>query len=182
MATATFKYAIPNATRALNGNGLSLNLGSAFAATVSGKIGNITAITCSYPVMATSHRSSAKFQVTLSNTNLASSYTSNVVTKTLDSGGGYVATISNTWSTFPSATMFTDPSNTTVLIKQTASVDDIYLRYKSGSTYYVTITVTYEELTTQAYVYTTSGWTAATPYVYNGEWQEASPNIYNSGW
>ena len=179
MPTMVFKYRIPNDNKSLNGSGTSLNLGSNFTVTGSGHVGRITAVTCSYPVMASSHRYSAQFQVTLSNTNVASSYTSNVIIKSLE-GNGYTADIINTWHTLPTPVIFNNISNTTVKIQQTASVNDIYLRYKDSSTaFYVTITVEYEE-GPQASIYTSNGMMTMTPYIYhNGVWTTAVPHIYD---
>lgn len=180
MATATFKFLIPKGAGNLN-NGISLNLGSQFTATIEkSPISRITAVTCSYAVASTSHRTSAKFQATLSNG--SSSYTSNTITKTLSSSGGYVATINNTFSTLPPASFFNSASSTTVLLKQLANVGEVNLRYKSASEpFYVTVTVTYED-GPSIYVYS-GGWKEATPYVYTSSgWKEVTPSVYSGGW
>lgn len=180
MPTATFTFLIPKGAGNLN-NGINLNLGSKFTADIEkSPISRITAITCSYEVSSTSHRESAQFQTTLSDSP-NNNYTSNIITKTLSSSNGHVATINNTFSTFPPNSFFNNASGTNVLLKQTASVGEVNLRYKSDRSFYVTITVTYEG-GPSIYVYD-NGWKEATPYVYteNG-WKEATLSVYNEGW
>lgn len=180
MPTATFKFLIPKGAGNLN-NGISLNLGSKFTATIEkSPISRITAVTCNYAVASSSHRSGAQFQATLSNG--SSSYTSDIITKTLNSSGGYVATINNTFATLPPASFFNNASGTTVLLEQIANVGEVNLRYKSASDpFYVTITVTYEG-GPSVYVYD-GGWKEATPYVYTSSgWKEATLSVYSGGW
>lgn len=179
MATITFQYKVPNDNKALNGTGTSLNLGSAFTTTGSGRVGRITAVTCKYAVMAPTHRSGAQFQVTLSNTNTSSSYTSNVITAGLTSNNGHSAIITNTWDILPNSVIFNDPSNTTVQIQQIADVNSTYLAYSDSVALYVTITVTYED-GSLPYVYTDNGWVEGVPYVYTDSgWVQGTIMAHN---
>lgn len=183
MPTRTYKYAITTYTgdNISRSTGKQLNLNSDF--TVSGdttsKMGRVTSVTCSFPIVSTSHRSGATIQTTFSNTSTSTTYASDVVTKTLSSGGGYVATVNHTWATPPPASFFNDAANTTVSIVHTnTSVGKISLR---GKTYYVTITVEFETGPT-CYVYD-GGWKEATPYIYTSSgWQVATVGVYSGGW